>query len=190
MRQKHHYIITTVICFIMILMLSCSLGKAITTPTSIITSTNTPTTSLGELFKAEKGGFEFNSIVGYKTRNASFSAVISNENEQVLISLNTVSSQNQTINNILITALDSFGLKQVNDSETYILNEIEGIRVEVKSDAFFDGATGEIIILIPDEKRYFTAIAIAGDSGIGWNPEGKALFNGVLDSIKFFEPSE
>ncbi len=87
-------------------------------------------------------------------------------------------------------ALDSFGMTKITELEEYTLNGVAGLKVEVRTDGFFDGATGEVIILTPDENRYFTAIAIAGDSGIGWDPKAKMLFNAVLSSLTFFEPSK
>jgi hypothetical protein len=178
------------IIMVLVSLLTTSCASPIQTSTPIPTTvlTNTPHIVLGELIKAEKGGFAYKPILGYKVRDSSDFAMMSNDKEKVIINLVSTPSKDNKITNIMDLALVSFGLTQINESEKYNLNGVDGIKVEVKTDAFFEGATGEVIILIPDENRYFTAIAIAGDSGMGWNPAGKKLFDDVLNNLVFFEP--
>jgi hypothetical protein len=175
----------------MTLEVSCvPLASPIPPTATIIPPTQTPAPLLGELIRIEKGGFALQPVLGYKLRRTSDYALISDDTEKVLINLVTTPSNDLTVTDILAFALSSFGLTQTTELEEYTLNGVDGLRVEVKTNGFFDGATGEVIILTPAENRYFTAVVIAGDSGIGWDPKAKMLFNAVLNTIIFFEPAK
>ena len=188
--QRNPRVAMTMIVLVLLLATSCTSPIQTSTPILTTVLTNTPPMALGELIKAEKGGFAYKPILGYKVSDASDFAMMSNDKEKVIINLVMTLSKDNKITHVMDLALSSFGLMQINEPEKYTLNGVDGIKVEVKTNAFFDGATGEVIILIPDENRYFTAIAIAGDSGIGWNPAGKKLFDDVLNNLVFFEPSK
>lgn len=189
--QRNRHAPITMMFLVVLAVTTCTSPREPSTPTfTAVLTTSTPTILLGELIKAEKGGFAYKPLIGYKVRNSSDSAVISNDKDKVMISLVSTISKNLTIFEVLNFALGSFGLIQIGEPQNFTLNGVDGIKVKVNTDAFFDGAHGEVVVLTPAENRFFTAIAIAGDSGIGWNPAGKKLFDDVLKNVNFFEPSK
>ena len=193
--QRNCFVTVITICLVVLFTSSCissiqtSTAQS-STPTATIVKTNTPATLLGVIIRAEKGGFAYRPLIGYKVHDSSDNAMISSDKENIIIALTIGPSKSWTTIDLLNLALNSFGLTQITEPEKYALNGVDGIKVEVKTDAFFGGATGEVIVLTPDEKRYFTAVGIAGSNGIDWHPGGKILFDAVLNSVTFFEPSK
>ena len=156
-------------------------------------STPVPATELGEEQRSEYGGFVFRPIQGYQVAEEYGMVGISapDGDPDIGPAILILSLFDEEVVGIepLVEALtaDAPDL-QVSDPREVTVGGVAGVAVDLNgTDDAGRALVARIVVVLPEPTRQFTMIGIAPPER--WDGELEPLFEGVLASVSFFEPS-
>jgi hypothetical protein len=167
------------------------------TPVQALPPTATPgEESADGVITLAKAGVTFRPASGFTPRVTWWQAVMSDPEEKVVFSLSGAANpRGLSIEDELGIYLNAFGITTtaVSKVSPILVDGIEGRAIDIEGHKLYgETATGRVIIIEPDPSRVFVASGFAADGAErdGWEKKGRKPFEAIVDSVRFFEPSE
>lgn len=156
-------------------------------------SKNIDTEKLGDEHRNEFGGFSFHTIPGYSLEETNglvtMTAPGANDESGPAITLvGGIGESEKTIDGLLADVENELGegskiLRQRNVK----IGGLKGLALDIETDSNGMKTYGRMIIAVPQPEQIFTMLGVYPDQN--WEKEHGDIFDAVLDSIVFFEPS-
>jgi hypothetical protein len=163
-------------------------------PTATKAPAKTPTpgkSSLGQEQRSEEGGFAFRPITGYKV--ASDAGVVNmappdaDPNIGPVFLLAGTAAENGTTNEKLMQSLSQQSDMKVSEPKEIKVAGVAGLAADITTTQEGKDIKGRVVVAMVSSTHQFTLLG-AATSDL-WDREVQALFEQVLASVSFFEPT-
>lgn len=167
------------------------------TSTVQASATAQPSPRPGQMVSVGMGGFSFQAAEGYLVQINVSQATISDPQGLILISMTGASPQETLPVEMLLQGfienmaadLDNF---EFSEAFPYSIGGLHGLAADLSGVMFNEPFQGRVLAVLPGEGRQFILMAIGNQTAEvdHWTQEGQAVFQSVVDTLQFFEPTD
>lgn len=143
------------------------------------------------------GGFAFQAAEGYLVQINVSQATISDPQGLILISMSGASPQEalpveQLLQGFIENMAADLEPFEFSEAYPYSIGGLQGLAADLSGEMSHELFQGRVVAVLPDESRQFVLLAIGNQTAEvdHWAREGLAVFQAVVDSMEFFEPTD
>jgi hypothetical protein len=167
------------------------------TSTVQASTTAQPSPRPGQMVSVGIGGFSFQAVEGYLVQINVSQATISDPQGLILISMTGASPQEtlpveQLLQDFINNIAADLEIFEASDAYPYSIAGFEGLAADLSGVMFNEPFQGRVLAVLPGEGRQFILMAIGNQTAEvdHWVREGQAVFQSVVDTLQFFEPTD